>query len=56
MKALAELKKSGDIQAYGMGINTNQALEEIATRVDLDFCLVAMPYTLLDQDSLHTEA
>ncbi len=35
-----------------MGINTNQALEEVATRVDLDFCLVAMPYTLLDQESL----
>lgn len=52
MKALAELKKSGDIRAYGMGINTNQALEEVATRVDLDFCLVAMPYTLIDQDSL----
>lgn len=52
IKALVELKKSGDIQAYGMGINTNQALEEVATRVDLDFCLVAMPYTLLDQESL----
>jgi D-threo-aldose 1-dehydrogenase len=52
MKALAELKKSGDIQAYGMGINTNQALEEVATRVELDFCLVAMPYTMLDQESL----
>ncbi|MBX3584676.1 MAG: aldo/keto reductase [Rhizobiaceae bacterium] len=52
MKALVELKKSGDIQAYGMGTNTNQALEEVATRVDLDFCLVAMPYTLIDQESL----
>jgi D-threo-aldose 1-dehydrogenase len=54
MKALEELKKSGDIQAYGMGINTGEALEKTATRVDLDFCLVAMPYTLLDQASLHT--
>lgn len=52
MKALTELKKSGDIQAFGMGINNNQALEEVATRVDLDFCLVALPYTLLDQQSL----
>jgi len=53
IRALQELKKSGDIQAYGMGINTDEALEEVATQVDLDFCLVAMPYTLLDQRSLH---
>lgn len=53
IKALEELKKSGDIQAYGMGINNNAALENTATLVDLDFCLVAMPYTLLDQASLH---
>jgi D-threo-aldose 1-dehydrogenase len=51
--ALMELKKSGDIKAFGMGINTNEALETLAARVDLDFCLVAMPYTLLDQASLH---
>ena len=52
MKALEELKRTGHIQAYGMGINTNEALETTATMVDLDFCLVAMPYTLLDQESL----
>jgi len=52
MKALAELKTSGDIKALGMGINTNESLERTATQVDLDFCLVAMPYTLLDQASL----
>jgi len=54
MKALEELKRSGDISAYGMGINTNDALTGIASQVDLDFTLVAMPYTLLDQASLHT--
>jgi D-threo-aldose 1-dehydrogenase len=54
MKALAELKASGDIKAYGMGINTAESLETTATRVDLDFVLVAMPYTLLDQASLQT--
>lgn len=52
MKALEELKRTGHIRAYGMGINTNEALETTATMVDLDFCLVAMPYTLLDQESL----
>ena len=53
MKALEELKASGDIKAYGMGINTTEALETVAPQVDLDFALVAMPYTLIDQDSLH---
>jgi D-threo-aldose 1-dehydrogenase len=53
VKALEELKCSGDIQAYGMGANTDEALETTAAMVDLDFCLVAMPYTLLDQRSLH---
>jgi len=54
MKALMELKAAGDIKACGMGINTKKALETIAPRLDLDFVLVAMPYTLLDQSSLHT--
>lgn len=54
IKALEMLKASGDIKAFGMGINTNEALESVAQRVDLDFALVAMPYTLLDQSGLHT--
>jgi len=54
MKALVELKSAGDIAAIGMGINTDHALESIATTVDLDFVLVAMPYTLLSQTSLTT--
>ena len=53
IKALQELKASGDIKAFGMGINNNDALENVAPLVDLDFCLVAMPYTLLDHASLH---
>jgi D-threo-aldose 1-dehydrogenase len=54
INALEELKRNGDIKAIGMGINTAVALETIAPIVDLDFCLVAMPYTLLEQSSLHT--
>jgi D-threo-aldose 1-dehydrogenase len=54
IRALEELKSSGHIEAYGMGINTKQALEEVATQVPLDFCLVAMPYTMLDQSTLET--
>ncbi|MEO9825824.1 MAG: aldo/keto reductase [Paracoccaceae bacterium] len=54
MKALDELKSSGDIKAFGMGINLKEQLEGLAQNVDLDFALVAMPYTLIDQDCLHT--
>jgi len=54
IKALEELKASGDILAFGMGINRGDQLATTATRVPLDFTLVAMPYTLLDQASLHT--
>ena len=53
LAALQELKAAGDIKAYGMGINNNAALEQVAARFDLDFCLVALPYTLLDHASLH---
>ena len=52
--ALQELKSAGDIKAFGMGINMKEQLADLAQKVDLDFALVAMPYTLLDQDSLHT--
>lgn len=54
VRALQELKSSGDILAYGMGLNTADALLTTAMKVDLDFALVAMPYTLLDQSTLHT--
>lgn len=54
IRALEELKTSGDIQAFGMGINNDEALNTVAPLVPLDFCLVAMPYTLIDQASLHT--
>ena len=54
LRALQELKASGDIRAYGMGINQADTMMTTATRLDLDFVLVAMPYTLLDQASLHT--
>lgn len=53
-KALEELKRAGDIQAYGMGINDLEALEYASREYDPDFLLVAMPYTLLEQSSLRT--
>ena len=53
LKALQELKAAGGIKAFGMGINDNDGLENVASRFDVDFCLVAMPYTMLDHASLH---
>jgi D-threo-aldose 1-dehydrogenase len=53
VRALQELKAAGDIMAFGMGINRGETLETTAAKVDIDFALVAMPYTLLDQASLH---
>ncbi len=52
LRALAELKASGDIRAVGMGFNRTAELEEFVRLIDLDFALVAMPYTLLDQGGL----
>ncbi len=54
IKALEELKRSGQIKAIGMGLNATESLETIAPLVELDFCIVAMPYTLLDQSALKT--
>ena len=52
IRALEELKASGEIKAIGMGVNTNRAFEEVVPEVPLDFILLAMRYTLLDQDCL----
>jgi D-threo-aldose 1-dehydrogenase len=52
LRALQELKAGGQIGAFGMGVNTDDALDTVAAGLDLDFLLVAMPYTLLDQRAL----
>lgn len=54
IRALQDLKSSGQIKAIGMGVNAAASLTDIAPLVPLDFCIVAMPYTLLDQGSLNT--
>lgn len=53
IRALQELKSAGQIKAFGMGVNTDDALDNVAAGLDVDFLLVAMPYTLLDQRALH---
>lgn len=52
IRALQELKAQGQIKAIGMGLNTTISLTTIVPRVPLDFVIVAMPYTLLDQSAL----
>lgn len=53
--ALQELKAAGEIRAIGCGINIPGQIPHMLANGDLDFFLVAMPYTLLDQDVLDDE-
>jgi len=52
LKALEELKSAGDIKGYGAGINEGPMIGRFLDHCDLDFFLVAMPYTLIDQAPL----
>lgn len=52
IKALEELKQAGEIQAIGAGINNANMIQRLLNQIPLDFLLVAMPYTLLDQTVL----
>jgi D-threo-aldose 1-dehydrogenase len=54
-RALAALRDQGVIRGVGAGINERGMIERFVELVDLDFFLVAMPYTLLDQDVLDRE-
>lgn len=50
---LHRLKAEGVISAVGMGMNTLDDFTAIAPWIDVDFFLVALPYTLADQAALH---
>lgn len=50
---LKMLKASGEIALIGMGMNTLDDFTFFAPRMEVDFFIVAMPYTLMDQASLH---
>jgi D-threo-aldose 1-dehydrogenase len=51
-RALADLKARGEIAAIGAGINLAGMIPRFLERWPLDFFLVAMPYTLIDQAGL----
>jgi D-threo-aldose 1-dehydrogenase len=54
-EALVRLKVSGEIAAIGAGVNRIGMIPKFLERFDLDFALLAMPYTLLSQDALGEE-
>jgi D-threo-aldose 1-dehydrogenase len=54
-RALEELRSSGALSAIGLGINALGSIPRVLDVVDLDYAIVAMPYTLLDQEALDVE-
>lgn len=50
--ALEELRRAGDTLWIGAGINRPGLIPEFLKRFTLDYFLVAMPYTLLNQEGL----
>lgn len=54
-RALVELKEAGLIRGIGAGVNELGMMPRFLDLVPIDFFLVAMPYTLLDQDVLDAE-
>jgi D-threo-aldose 1-dehydrogenase len=54
-QALRDLRADGKIKAIGCGINAPGQIPQFLDLFDLDFFLVAGPYTLLDQSTLDTE-
>lgn len=49
-RALEELKRSGEVQAIGAGINERGMINRFLDRFDLDVFLIASRYTLLEHD------
>ncbi len=54
-RALGELKRAGLIRGIGAGINELGMIPRLLDLMELDFFLVALPYTLLEQTVLDAE-
>jgi D-threo-aldose 1-dehydrogenase len=52
VRALQELKATTQVAAIGAGINRTGLIPRFLERFDLDYFLVAIPYTLLTQEGL----
>ncbi len=55
MRAVQELKAAGLIRGVGAGINDLGLIPRFLDLLDVDFFLIAMPYTLLHQEILENE-
>ena len=55
MAALQDLKAAGKIKAIGAGVNQTGTISKFLDVLDLDFFLVALPYTLAEQPVLDSE-
>jgi len=53
-RALAELRDQGLVDAFGLGVNEWEVCQYVAERVDIDICLLAGRYTLLEQEALNS--
>jgi D-threo-aldose 1-dehydrogenase len=54
-RALDELKSSGAIRGVGAGVNMVGMIPRFLDMMPLDFFIIAIPYTLLDQDALDVD-
>lgn len=54
-RALRQLKDAGEIRAIGVGINLSGYVGRFLERFDIDYFLIAMPYTLASQEALGEE-
>ena len=54
-RALAELREAGIIGGIGAGFNSMGSIPRFLDLFDMDFFLLAMRYTLLEQEVLETE-
>jgi D-threo-aldose 1-dehydrogenase len=54
-RALESLRRYGEIRGIGAGVNLMGTIPVTLARYDIDFFLVAMPYTLIDQAPLDAE-
>ncbi len=53
-RALQELKEAGDIGGFGLGVNEWEVIRDALEETDLDCCMLAGRYSLLDRDAEQT--
>lgn len=53
-RALQELKAHGEIAGFGLGVNEWQVIRDALEETDLDCCMLAGRYSLLDRDAEDT--